>query len=66
MASIPDEDRGEFVVVLCVWGRVPVPCVLCWSIDSPILQSPQIDVEFDPQAVSIIRQNWIDKQLKKR
>ena len=24
------------------------------------------DVEFDPAAVSIIRQNWIDKQLKKR
>lgn len=24
------------------------------------------DVEYDPAAVSIIRQNWIDKQLKKR
>jgi hypothetical protein len=24
------------------------------------------DVEFDPRAVSIIRQNWIDKQLKQR
>jgi hypothetical protein len=24
------------------------------------------DVEYDPQAVLIIRQNWIDKQLKLR
>lgn len=24
------------------------------------------DVEYDPRAVSIIRQNWIDKQLKQR
>jgi hypothetical protein len=24
------------------------------------------DVEYDPKAVSIIRQNWIDKQLKQR
>jgi len=34
---------------------------------SPLLSTDdEQDVEFDPAAVSIIRQHWIDKQLKKR
>ena len=36
------------------------------SMASLTLPEDDRDVEFDPAAVSIIRQNWIDKQLKKR
>lgn len=72
MASIPDEDRGASLCSVGMWETNA--CVRCLrasyrpihlSIHPSIHQTPS-DVEFDPQAVSIIRQNWIDKQLKKR
>lgn len=65
MASIPDEDRGEFRLSVFWGGCLCCACHAGRSIH-PFKPNHQSDVEFDPQAVSIIRQNWIDKQLKKR
>jgi hypothetical protein len=63
MASIPDEDRGELMAgFVCVDSIRDARC----SRSFPSPPNAKTDVEYDPQAVAIIRQNWIDKQLKKR
>lgn len=51
---------------MCVLPAVLLTGPIHPSIPSHPSNPKSSDVEFDPQAVSIIRQNWIDKQLKKR